>query len=112
MQTLWAILSLICRVALFGLAVPVLLGDFPGFHFPYNPSQEWWILTGCDALAVLMPVLRSRKLAFLAGVAALSSHYYYHRHSVPVWDLAYMAVAIVLLLVPSSGRVAKRKPTR
>ena len=65
----------------------------------------------CDALAVLAPLLRWRKLAFLAGLLALSAHYYFARRYVPMWDMAYMGVAIVLVLLPASNRVAvKRGP--
>lgn len=110
-QTLRAIFSLICRVVLLGIAVPVLLGDFPQHSMPSRITPEWSMPAACDALAVLAPLLRWRKLAFLAGVAALSAHYYYARRYVPVWDMAYMGVAIVLVLLPASGRESgKRGP--
>jgi len=115
MQTFWAIASLILRVVLLGIAVPLLLSDFPNFSAPRHPGQEWLFLTGCDALAVVAPLVRFRKFAFLAGVAALGVHYYYHPHSIPTWDLAYMGIAIILALLPASGRKAetvRRKPIR
>jgi hypothetical protein len=115
MQTFWASLSLILRVVLLGIALPLLLGDFPGYSVPRHPSQEWILLTGCDALAVAAPLIRWRKVTFLAGVATLGTHYFYHPHAVPVWDLAYVGVAIVLTLMPASGRspeMVKREQNR
>jgi hypothetical protein len=112
MQTFRAIMSLICRVVLFGIAVPLLLADFPNYKLPYRFPPEWTVVTVCDGLAVIAPLLRWRKFAFLAGAAALGAHYYY-RHLTPLWELAYMGVAIVFVLLPSSGRgdgKAKRKP--
>jgi hypothetical protein len=70
------------------------------------------VVTVCDGLAVIAPLVRWRKMVFLAGVAALGAHYYY-RHSTPLWDLAYMGVAIMFVLLPSSGRgdgKKKRQP--
>lgn len=107
MQTFWAIVSLIFRVALLGIAVPILLERFPNFSYPRNPSQEWLVLTGCAVLAVIAPLLKTRKLAFLAGALALGARYYYHRHYIPALELGYMGVAIVLVLLPSSGRSAE-----
>lgn len=107
MQTFWAIVSLIFRVALLGIAVPILLGSFPNYSYPRNPSQEWLILTGLAVLAVVAPLLKTRKLAFLAGVLGLGARYYYHPHSIPALELAYMGVAIVLVLLPVSGRSAE-----
>jgi hypothetical protein len=103
MQTSRAIVSLICRVVLLGIAVPMLLRHFPNYKVPYRLPTEWVVLTVCDAFAVLAPLLRTRKLAFLAGAATLGGNYYF-RHYEPIWDLAYMAVAIVFVLLPSSGR--------
>jgi hypothetical protein len=103
MQTIRALFSLFCRVALLALAVPVLVGDFPGHAFPSRPTQDWSMPTACDALAVAAPLMRGRKLAFLAGVLVLAVRYYF-RHYVPVSDLAYMGAAIVLVLLPASGR--------
>src|ERR1700691_117657 len=115
MQTFWAIASLILRVVLLGIAVPLLLGDFPNYSAPRHPGQEWLFLTGCDALAVVAPLVRFRKFAFLAGVAALGVHHYYHPPSIPTWDLAYMGFAIILALLPASGRktdTVRRQPIR
>jgi len=103
MQTFRAIMSLIFRVVLLGIAVPLLLADFPNYKLPYRFPPE---------LAVIAPLLRWRKFAFLAGAAALGAHYYY-RHLTPLWELGYMGVAIVFVLLPSSGRgdgKKKRKP--
>jgi len=103
--------SLLCRVALLAIAVPVLMRDFPGYMMPDRITQDWSLPTACDVLAVVAPLMRWRKLAFLAGLLALGAHYYYDRRYVPVWDLAYMGVAIVLVLLPSSGRaMVKAKP--
>jgi len=90
-QTLRAIYSLICRVVLLGIALPVLLADFPNYMMPSRVTQDWSMLVTCDALALLVPLLRWRKMAFLAGALALGVHYYF-RHLVPTWDLAYMGV--------------------
>jgi len=112
MQTLRVIASLICRVVLLGVAVPVLLGDFPNYRIPSRFPTDWTVVMACDALAVLAPLARPRMVAFLAGVAALGAHYYFH-HLVPTWDIAYMALAILLVLLPASGRgdgKPKRKP--
>jgi hypothetical protein len=110
MQTIWAVASLICRVVLFGVAVPVLLSDFPNYKLPYRFPVDWTTLVVCDLLAVVVPFLRFRKLTFLIAAATLGAHYYF-RHIVPTWDLAYMGVAIVFVLLPSSGRVeGKPKP--
>jgi hypothetical protein len=107
MQTFWAIVSLIFRVALLGIAVPVLLANFPNFSYPRNPSQEWLVVTGCSAFAVVAPLLKDRKIAFLAGALSLGARYYYHPHYIPALGLAYMGVAIVLVLLPASGRSAE-----
>jgi hypothetical protein len=111
MQTFRVVLSLICRVVLLGIAVPFLLGDFPNHKVPYRFPPEWIAVTSSDALTVIAPLVRWRKLAFLAGVAALGSHYYFQR-STPLWDLAYMGVAIVFVLLPSSGRGDGKKKRR
>ncbi len=109
-QTFRVIVSLICRVVLLGIAVPVLLRHFPNYKLPYRYPTDWIIVTVCDAMAVAAPLLRSRKLAFLAGAAAMGAHYYY-RHFVPVLDLAYVAVAIVFVLLPTSmRRIGKKRP--
>jgi hypothetical protein len=109
-QTFRVIVSLICRVALLVIAVPVLLRHFPNYKLPYRFPTDWVIITVCDALAVVAPLLRSRKLAFFAGLAAMAAHYYY-RHSVPMGDLVYMGVAILFVLQPSSERkVVKDRP--
>jgi hypothetical protein len=102
-QTVRAVISLICRVVLLGIAVPLLLGDFPDYKLPYRFPTAWTVVTVCDALAVFAPLLRARKLAFLAGAAVLGAHYYFQK-SVPVWGMAYLAVAIVFVALPSSGR--------
>lgn len=102
-QTLWAICSLICRVALLGIAIPVLLRHFPNYRLPHRFATDWIIMVAVDALAVLAPLMRNRKLAFVAAAAALGAHYFY-RHFVPIGDLAYTGVAIVLVLLPSSRR--------
>jgi hypothetical protein len=102
-QTARAIASLICRVVLVAIALPVLLRHFPGHKLPYRYTTDWIVVVVCDTLAVVAPLLRIRKLAFLAGAAAMGAHYYY-RHIVPVWDLVYMAIAIVFVLLPASGR--------
>ena len=109
-QTTRAIVSLICRVVLLGIALPVVVRHFPNFRLPYRYPTDWIVLTVCDTLAVVAPLMRSRKLAFFAGAAALGAHYYY-RHFVPVWDLIYMAVAILFVLLPSTERtVVKDNP--
>lgn len=110
MQTILAVASLICRVVLLGLAVPVVLGDFPDYKLPYRFTPDWTTVVVCDLLAVVVPFVRWRKLTFLIAVAALGAHYYF-RHIVPSWDLAYMGVAIVFVLLPSSERTdGKPKP--
>ena len=70
-QTLRAVSSVICRVVLLGIALPVLLADFPDYVLPSRLTQDWSMLVTCDARALLAPLLRWRKLAFLAGVLAL-----------------------------------------
>jgi hypothetical protein len=107
-QTLRAIYSLICRVVLLGIALPVLLADFPDYTMPSRFTQDWSMLVTCDALALLAPLLRWRKMAFLAGLLALGVHYYY-RHLVPTWDLAYMGVVIVFVLLPTSNRASVKR---
>jgi hypothetical protein len=110
MQTIRAVISLICRVVLLGLALPVLLGNFPNYTLPGRMAQDWMLLVLGDTLALVAPLLRWRKMTFLAGVLALGVHYYY-RHNVPVLDLVYMGVAILFVLLPGSNRViAKRRP--
>jgi hypothetical protein len=106
-QTFRAIVSLILRVALLGIAVPVLLGDFPEFRLPSRFTTEWTAVMACDLLAVFAPLAPTRKLAFLGGAAALGAHYYY-KHDVPVFDMAYLGVAIVFVLLPNSGRKTGR----
>jgi hypothetical protein len=96
MQTFRVIMSLICRVVLFGIAVPVLLGDFPNYKMPYRFPQEWTVVTVCDGLAMIAP---------------LRAHFYY-RHTAPFWDMAYMGVALVFVLLPSSGRGEGMKKPR
>jgi uncharacterized SAM-binding protein YcdF (DUF218 family) len=109
-QTFRVIVSLICRVALLAIAVPVLLRHFPDYKLPYRYPTDWIVVTVCDTAAVVAPLMRSRKLAFLAGAAAMGAHYYY-RHFVPVGDLVYMGVAILFVLQPSSERkVVKQGP--
>jgi hypothetical protein len=109
LQTFRAAVSLICRVVLLGIAVPVLLGDFPNYKIPYRFTPEWTVVTVCDLLAVVAPLLRMRRLAFLAGAAALAAHFYFKRY-VPTWDLAYMGLALVFVMLPTSGRSSgKRK---
>ncbi|HUB19125.1 MAG TPA: hypothetical protein VL990_10845 [Acidobacteriaceae bacterium] len=103
-QTARAILSLVCRVVLLGIAVPLLLMDFPSYRLPHRYTTEWLVPTICDLLTVIAPMMRTRKLALVAGAAAMGAHYYYDRQYVPMWNLAYMAVAIVFLLLPASGR--------
>jgi len=58
--------------------------------------------------ALLAPLLRWRKLAFLAGALALGVHYYF-RHFVPTLDMAYMGVAIVFVLLPGSNRASVKR---
>lgn len=109
-QTFRVIVSLICRVTLLAIALPVLLRQFPDYRLPYRYPTDWVIVTVCDALAVGAPLMRWRKMAFLAGAAAMGAHYYY-RHFVPVGDLVYMGVAILFVLQPSSERkVVKQGP--
>lgn len=103
MQTLSVAISLICRVVLVGLAAPVLLGDFPNYSLPSRILEDWAVLTGCDALAVVAPMLRWRKFALLAAMVVLGVHYYY-RHIVGFLDLAYAGVALIFVLLPASGR--------
>lgn len=110
LQTFRVIVSLILRVALVGIAAPVLLHHFPEYKLPYRYTTDWTVVVTCDLLAVVAPLLQVRKLTFLAAAAAMGAHYYY-QHSVPMLDLAYMAVAIVLVLLPISGRrVEKQRP--
>jgi len=108
MQTFWAIVSLIFRVALLGIAVPILLRRFPNFSYPRNPSQEWLALTACAVLAVVAPLLKTRKVTFLAGAAMIGVRYFYHPHFTPGLEMVYMGVAIVLVLLPASGRSAEQ----
>jgi hypothetical protein len=109
-QTFRVIVSLICRVVLLGIAVPVLLRHFPNHKLPYRYPTDWVVVTVCDALAVVAPLMRSRKLPFLAAAAAMGAHYYY-RHFVPMGDLMYMGVAILFVLQPSSmRRTGKERP--
>jgi len=112
MQTTRAIVSLILRVTLLGLAVPVLLGDFPGYTMPSRIITDWAALAALDTLAVLAPVARWRKFALLAGLATVGAHYYL-RHEAPVYDMGYLLLAIVFLLLPPSGRSqpGKRRPS-
>jgi hypothetical protein len=111
LQTMRVIVSLILRVLLFGIALPVLLRHFPDYKLPYRFPTEWIVVVVCDTLAVVAPLMRTRKLAFLAGAAALGAHYYYH-HFVPLWDLAYMGVAIIFVLLPGSGRTTAKEGPR
>jgi hypothetical protein len=108
MQTTRAIVSLILRVTLLGLAVPVLLGDFPGYMAPSRIMTDWATLAALDTMAVLAPLARWRKFALLAGLAAVGAHYYL-RHEMPVWDMGYLLLAIVFVLLPPSGRVPPGK---
>ena len=110
-QTFRVIVSLICRVVLLAIAVPVLLRHFPNYKLPYRYPTDWVVVTVCDALAVVAPLMRWRKLPFLAGAAALTAHYFY-RHFVPVGDLVYMGVAILFVLQPSSMRSTERERPR
>jgi len=111
LQTFRVIVSLILRVVLVGIALPILLHHFPNFKLPYRYPTDWVVVTVCDALAVVAPLMRSRKLAFLAGAAALGAHYFY-QHFVPMWDLVYMGVAIVFVLLPGSGRRTEKERPR
>ncbi len=108
MQTLWAVVSIICRVLLLGMAVPVLLRDFPDYTIPSRITTDWAALALGDILTVVAPLMRWRKVAFLAAALALGAHYYF-RHHVPALDLAYMGVAILFVVLPSSER--QTKPT-
>jgi hypothetical protein len=108
MQTFRAIASLMCRVVLLGIAAPVLLSDFPNYRIPSRFATDWTVIVVCDALAVLAPLARPRKIAFLAAAAVLGAHYYF-RHLVPTWDIAYIAMAILLVLLPASGRTDGKK---
>lgn len=110
-QTFRVIVSLICRVALLVIALPVLLRHFPNYKLPYRYPTDWVVVTVCDLLAVVAPFLRSRKLPFFAGIAAMGAHYYY-RHFVPTGDLIYMGVAILFVLQPSSQRKAVKDGPR
>ncbi len=111
LQTFRVIISLILRVAMVGIAVPVLLHHFPDFKLPYRYTTDWTVVVLCDVLTVVAPLLRIRKLTFLAGAAAIGAHYYY-QHSVPFLDSAYVAMSIVFVLLPTSGRdkVGKERP--
>ncbi len=111
LQTFRVIVSLILRVALVGIAVPVLLHHFPEYKLPYRYTTDWSVVVICDLLAVVAPLLSVRKLTFLAGAAAVGAHYYY-QHSVPMLDFAYLGLAIVFVLLPTSGRdkVEKQRP--
>jgi hypothetical protein len=111
LQTMRVIVSLILRVVLLGIALPLLLKDFPNYKLPYRFPTDWTIMTVCDALMVFAPLMRTRKLAFLAGAAAMGAHYYY-RHFVPLWDMAYLGVAIVFVLLPLSGRKTGKEKRR
>lgn len=106
MQTARAIVSLIFRVVLLAIAVPVLLGDFPNYSMPSRILTDWAAVTAVDALAVFAPLARWRKLGLLAGALALGIHYF-SRHEVLVWDVTYLLGAIGLVLLPASGRQAK-----
>ncbi len=110
-QTYRVIISLICRVALLVIALPVLLRHFPNYKPPYRYPTDWVVMTVCDALTVAAPLVRTRKLPFFAGIAALAAHYFY-RHFVPVGDLVYMGVAILFVLQPSSERQTARERPR
>jgi hypothetical protein len=106
MQTTRAIVSLIFRVVLLGIAVPVLLSDFPGHMMPSHVMTDWATITAADALAVAAPLLRWRKLALLAGILTAGAHYYF-RHHAPVLDMVYVLLAIGLVLAPASGRARR-----
>ncbi len=112
MQTARAIVSLILRVTLLGIAVPVLLRDFPNLMFPSRIMTDWATITAVDAVAVLAPLGRWRKYALLAGAAAVGVHHFL-RHRVPVLDMAYLVLAIFFVLLPESGRahVGKKRPS-
>jgi hypothetical protein len=103
MQTTRAIASLIFRVVLLGIAVPVLLSDFPGHMLPSRIMTDWATITALDALSVVAPLARWRKMALLAGILVAGAHYYF-RHHVPVLDVGYVLLAIGLVLLPASGR--------
>lgn len=111
LQTMRVIVSLILRVVLVGIAVPLLLKDFPEYKIPYRFTTDWTVVTVCDAMAVFAPLIRTRKLAFVAGAAALVAHYYY-RHYAPLWDMVYLGVAIVFVLLPMSGRQVEKQRVR
>ncbi|HEX4005218.1 MAG TPA: hypothetical protein VHX60_03490 [Acidobacteriaceae bacterium] len=103
MQTFRAVVSLIARVLLLAIALPVLMGDFPGAMLPSRIMTDWAALTAVDAMAVMAPLMRWRKCSLLAGVAVLGAHFYF-RHRAPVWDMLYLLIAIVFVLLPGSGR--------
>lgn len=105
MQTTRAIVSLIFRVVLLGVAVPILLNDFPGYMLPSHVLTDWAVVTALDGLAVAAPLASWRKLALLGGVLAAGAHYYFLHH-VPMLDMAYVLLAIGLVLSPASGRKA------
>lgn len=112
MQTTRAIVSLVIRFTLLGIALPVLLRDFPGYMLPSRIMTDWATLTAVDALAMLAPLGRWRKYSLLGGVAAVSAHYFF-RHQVPVLDMGYLVLAIFLVLLPESGRAeaGKKRPS-
>lgn len=111
LQTFRVIVSLILRVAMVGLAVPVLLHHFPDYKLPYRYTTDWTVVVVCDVLAVVAPLVRVRKLTFLAGAAALGAHYFY-QHTVQTWDLTYLTLAIVFVLLPGSGRQVEKPRAR
>lgn len=103
MQTARAIASLILRVTLLGIAIPVLLQDFPNHMLPSRILTDWAAITAVDVLAVLAPLGRWRKYSLLAGVMAVAMHYFLQHHA-PVLDMAYLLLTILFVLLPMSGR--------
>jgi hypothetical protein len=99
MQTLSVILSLICRIALVGLAVAGFASDFKAPVVPAYITQEWSAMFACGCLAILAPLVKWRNPAVVAGLLALGVHYWY-RHNVETWNLWYTGIAILLVLLP------------
>jgi hypothetical protein len=107
MQTLSVILSLICRVAMVGLALFGLVSYLTG-GVPAHPSQEWMVLAACDGLAFVAPLTKYRNPAVLAGLVTLGANYWY-RHYMASWIFWYTGIAIVLVLLPRYMRKPKKE---